>query len=260
MNTEQKKISVHIADPEKMLAGALRDLIDKSGFAEVSHISHTLAECREALAKRKPDVLLLEIRQSNNKIMNVLPQTVGDRTKILPNNMVEVQLKGVGKKKTIGYIRLPEGNGIDFCTEIKRKYPYVKIIILTGQSDWITIRHLLNRKAAGYIMKTCAADEVLDGIRNVAEGKVYVCSESQKTLKQGIDDDFIMIPVRQGQVLLLMAGGYTNEEIAELMGVQASTVIKYRKILHYKLMSDGRNPLMIKKLVHLRFVWMDIMS
>lgn len=254
MNVKPEKINIHIASPEKMLTDSLCAAINETDFAQVSGISDTLAGCREALNKKKPDILLLEICQSNNKIINILPQENTGRVKFHSDGIVEVKLKD----GSLGFIKLPEGNGMDFCTEIKRKYPYIKIIVLAGQSNWMTIRSLLGKKVSGHIMKSASHAELLTGIKEVAERKTFVCNESKKILKQGFDEDFIMIPVRQGQVLLLMAEGFINEEIADILGIETSTVIKYRKVLHRKFLSDGRNPILIKKLVHMRLVWMDI--
>jgi DNA-binding NarL/FixJ family response regulator len=214
-------IKVHIADHHKMLVDGIFSVIDKSEFAVVTGISQTLADCRTALGRQQPDVLVIELSQL-----------------VRPDNPKEDPY-----------------NGIDFCKEVKKDHPQIKIIALTGYNNWITIRRMLDIGISGYVLKTSPLFEVLNAIDNVMNGDIHLCPASYRLLRKEIKEFFFWVTVGEQRLLRLISEGYTNEEIAEKIDRSPETVKTNRKILKEKF--EGKNTTidMLRKAMQMGLIW-----
>ncbi len=222
-------IKVHIADHHKMLVDGLYSLIDKSEIAIVTGISETLANCRKALEKQQPDVLLIELSQ--------LTDPLPDPSK--------------NKKEALFY------NGIDFCKEVKQNYPHIKIVALTGYNNWITIRRMLDTGISGYVLKTSPLYEALNAVDNVMDGDAYLCKKSLLLLRKEIKELFFWVTVGEQNLLRLIAEGYTNNEIADKLYLAPETIKTKRKFLKEKF--DGKSTIgMLKKAMQMGLIWEDL--
>jgi DNA-binding NarL/FixJ family response regulator len=131
-------------------------------------------------------------------------------------------------------IGLPDGNGIDLCPKIKRKYPKVKILMLTSYGELATITHALDAGANGYILKNSMPEEVLEGIRIVAEGGRFLC-DRVNSLLQNYEKHSLDFTRRELEVLHYIKEGLTSTEIADKICRSFDTVRSYRKALYIKL-------------------------
>ncbi|MDD4777616.1 MAG: response regulator transcription factor [Fermentimonas sp.] len=131
-------------------------------------------------------------------------------------------------------INLPDGNGIDLCSEITSKYPKMKILALTSFAELTVIRLMLDAGAFGYILKNAMADEIMLGIQTVASGERFLCDEVDLLLKKqsGLE---IILTKKERELLELICEGYTSNEIAERMFLSVETINSYRKNLLFKL-------------------------
>jgi DNA-binding NarL/FixJ family response regulator len=71
-------------------------------------------------------------------------------------------------------INLPDISGVDLCSIISTSYPAAKVIALTGSIDTASVTSMKQAGAAGYILKTAIADELIDGIEAVMKGEIYI--------------------------------------------------------------------------------------
>ena len=131
-------------------------------------------------------------------------------------------------------ISLPDGNGIDLCLQIKKKYPQVKIIMLTSYSELSTIKRALDAGADGYVLKNSMPDELLEGIRTVVSGKNFLCDGVDIAFKKQ-DNDIIELTRRELELLKLIIEGNTLQELALKMRLGQQTIRSYRKNLNIKL-------------------------
>ena len=83
-------------------------------------------------------------------------------------------------------IGMPLLNGLDAGGQIKQKAPRVKLIYLTMNQDAEIASEAFRRGASGYLLKTCAASELLTAIRNVLKGKSYVSPRIARDMKPEI--------------------------------------------------------------------------
>ncbi|MDR0574475.1 MAG: response regulator transcription factor [Tannerella sp.] len=151
-------------------------------------------------------------------------------------------------------IGLPDGDGIDFCAEIKKQYPELKIIMLTSYKEFSIAKRALHNGALGYILKNAESEEMLLGIEAVSKGEVFLCDEIDILLKEKARDDVIWLSDRENEILRYVADGYTTKEIADLIFRDSETVKFFRKNLLIKL--NARNVAeLIKKAYEMKLIW-----
>jgi DNA-binding NarL/FixJ family response regulator len=135
-------------------------------------------------------------------------------------------------------INLPDGNGIELCSQIKSKYPGIKILMLTSYSELSVIMRALENGASGYILKSSMTEEIIEGIRTVSSGKCFLCDEVDVLMKSP-DNRAVRLSRREQELLRLIVAGHPNSEIARLMCLGYETIKSYRKNIILKL--DAHN-------------------
>ena len=151
-------------------------------------------------------------------------------------------------------IGLPDGDGVDFCAEIKKQYPELKIIMLTSYKEFSIAKRALHNGALGYILKNAESEEMLMGIKTVSKGQVFLCDEIDILLKAKANNDVIWLSDRESEILKYVADGYTTKEIAGLIFRDSETVKFFRKNLLIKL--NARNVAeLIKKAYEMKLIW-----
>lgn len=134
-------------------------------------------------------------------------------------------------------INLPDGNGLELCPEIKKKYPELKILALSNFNERSIILRMLHNGASGYLLKSSSTAEIEKAIRNIVDGNLHFGKEAQKILTTITAQELIEIPPvtkREKEVLKYLADGLTTPQIAEKMFVSAVTVDSHRKSLMQK--------------------------
>jgi len=135
-------------------------------------------------------------------------------------------------------IGLPDKNGIILCSEIKQKYPNVKVLLLTSYGELATITRSLQLGADGYVLKNSMPEELIEGIQVVASGERFLCEEVNVTLKKHKNNP-LTLTRRELELLNLIVEGCTLPELAEKMFLGIQTIRSYRKNLNIKL--DAHN-------------------
>lgn len=157
----------------------------------------------------------------------------------LADNKVDVILMDIMMKNL---------NGIETSKLVLEKYPDIKILTLSMNQDYDYIQEMLKLGAAGYILKNTGAEELLNAIKIVAEGKPYFSPEvtdvvmnkymnkSEERTPTGKNPGLVAeLTNREIEVLQLIAQEYTNVEIAEKLFISRRTVDTHRRNLLQKL-------------------------
>ncbi|MCL2247224.1 MAG: response regulator transcription factor [Lentimicrobiaceae bacterium] len=131
-------------------------------------------------------------------------------------------------------ISLADGNGIDLFLQIKPLYPDLKVIALTCHSEISIIKRALEVGFSGYIRKNSTAADIIEGIRAVASGELFLCKETQRLLQEP-DCQKLLLSRREDELLRLIVSGKSNIEIADSMKLGYETIKSYRKRLMLKL-------------------------
>jgi len=143
-------------------------------------------------------------------------------------------------------IGLPDGDGVDFCAEITKRYPAIKTIMLTSYKEFNVARRALHNGALGYVLKNADPEEIFAGIETVNAGKRFLCEEIDLLLKEKDNEETIWISSREKEVLQQIADGFTTKEIADNIYRDEETVKTHRRNLLIKL--DAKNTsVLIKK-------------
>ena len=148
-------------------------------------------------------------------------------------------------------IAMPLLNGLEATRQIKRQLPETKILILSMHDNEEYIRQVLAAGAMGYILKDAAARELLSAIRTVHRGEAVLSSAVTRL----VIEDYLRwgdiqpenaadtLTPREREVLQLIAEGYTNKQIAEILCLSIKTVQSHRANLMQKLDLHDRGDL-----------------
>ncbi len=140
-------------------------------------------------------------------------------------------------------LAMPLLNGLEATRQIRKSNPRAKILILTMHENEEYIRQVLAAGAMGYILKDAAARELLGAIRSVQKGEVVLSPAITRLivtdyLRWGdlsTQDSSEGLTDRERQILQLIAEGYTNKQIADILSISIKTVQAHRLNLMKKL-------------------------
>ena len=141
-------------------------------------------------------------------------------------------------------LTMPGMNGIEAVTEIKRRYPDVRVLVMTLHKTEDFIHASLKAGADGYILKDATHDELRVAIRSVLQGKTYLSMDVSGKVVSGYlgggksasgSSVFDTLTHREREILKLVAEGNPNKVMAEFLSLSVKTVEKHRSNLMAKL-------------------------
>lgn len=136
-------------------------------------------------------------------------------------------------------LAMPLLNGLDAAREIIRVSPRTRTILLTMHAEDPYVARALQAGIRGYVLKSQAAEDLVQAIREVARGAVYLSPGVSQTVveaylaKRDLPSD--PLTPREHQVLQLIAEGKTTKEVAALLGVSVKTAESHRMRIMTKL-------------------------
>lgn len=148
-------------------------------------------------------------------------------------------------------IAMPLLNGLEATRKIRRDCPHVKVLVLSMHENEEYIRQVLASGAMGYILKDAAASDLLGAIRAVYMGESVLSPAITRLviedyLRWGdLNSDNIAngLSPREREVLQLIAEGYTNKQIADILSISVKTVQAHRHNIMSKLDLHDRSEL-----------------
>ncbi|TVR36563.1 MAG: DNA-binding response regulator [Nitriliruptor sp.] len=138
-------------------------------------------------------------------------------------------------------VRLPDGNGVEVCREVRARDPKIAVLMLTSFSDDEALFDAIMAGAAGYILKDVRGNDLISAIRSVAAGNSLldpsVTGRVLERLRKGNEEDprLASLSDQERRILELIAEGLTNRQIAERMHLAEKTVKNYVSNLLAKL-------------------------
>lgn len=139
---------------------------------------------------------------------------------------------------------MPDGDGLEATKAIVAKGPRPRVLVLTMHSEEEHLLPVLQAGAAGYLVKSAADRELVDAVRAVAHGDVYVQQSAGRVLVHGLTrkdpakadrDRYEALSARERDVLRFTAQGYTAPEIGTKLTISAKTVDTYKQRINEKL-------------------------
>jgi two-component system, NarL family, response regulator NreC len=195
-----RKLRVLVADDHKMIRDGLRLLIDCQRDMRVIGEAANGKEALQQARDLKPDVVVMDLS-------------------------------------------MPELNGLQATERLKAERPGIKVVALTVHEDASYLLQLCKAGAVGYVLKRSAGDDLINAIRTVAAGGLHFDPTLAAKALSGRRGE---APGRAGlhagdlserekEVLILLAWGYSNKEIAGDLGLSTKTVETYRVRISEKL-------------------------
>jgi DNA-binding NarL/FixJ family response regulator len=194
-----------------------------------------MSSCRIVLAD---DHVL--VRQGIRKLVEESPdlQVVGEASD--GSELFEI-LRNVKADLAILDITMPNISGIEATQRVKAIYPELKVLILTMHKGKELLEHAIAAGADGYLLKEDAPKELLNAIRTIQKGEIYLSPlivpqvtefYVQRHKKTGRSE---LLSSRETEVLKLIAEGKTSKEISALLGLSIRTVDNHRANIMKKL-------------------------
>ena len=145
-------------------------------------------------------------------------------------------------------ISLPDRNGLELLKDLQVIYPEVSVLMVSMHDESLYAERALRAGAKGYIMKEEAADKLIEAIRTVLDGKIYVSVEMSARIIEmfsGSNGKSSAAPLsrltdRELEVFEEIGRGKATREVAEMLGISVRTIDAHRAHLKKKLgMKDG---------------------
>lgn len=200
-----ERIKVLLVDDHAVVRLGLMTLLEDISWVEIVGEAGAAEEAISAVADLRPDVVLLDIR-------------------------------------------LPDDSGIVACSTITERWPQTKVIMLTSYADDNLIREAKLAGACFYIPKVVGNQALIDALERMKEGELdldpTVTQESitlyHQELRARSDNKFKDLSEREMQVLVEVADGKTNTQIADALAVHEQTVCNDINTIIRKLGVDNR--------------------
>ncbi|MDH6134560.1 two-component system response regulator DevR [Kitasatospora sp. MAA4] len=144
-------------------------------------------------------------------------------------------------------VRLPDGNGVEVCREIRSQHPDIRCLMLTSFSDDEALFDAIMAGASGYVLKAIRGSDLLSAVRDVAAGKSLLdpvaTGRVLERLRQGgekEDERLAQLTKQERRILELIGEGMTNRQIGSELHLAEKTVKNYVSSLLAKLGMERR--------------------
>lgn len=135
-------------------------------------------------------------------------------------------------------INLPDISGIELCKKIKIEFPNIQCLALSTFNDRSYVSKMIENGASGYLLKNSSKEEILKAIDEVSKGNMFfnVDYQTQNTSKY---QQTPIITRREKEILVEIAEGLTNQQIADKLFISITTVSSHRQNLMLKLEANN---------------------
>jgi DNA-binding NarL/FixJ family response regulator len=138
-------------------------------------------------------------------------------------------------------ISMPRMNGLAATEALRRQAPRIKILILSVHNNRDYIFRIIQAGAHGYVSKEASPEELMEAIESVHSGETYFTPDiaqaalSQLVQNNGKREPFSALTGREREVLVLVAEGRSNKEIANQLGIGVRTIETHRERIMRRL-------------------------
>jgi two-component system response regulator DevR len=143
-------------------------------------------------------------------------------------------------------VRLPDGDGVEVCREIRSRHPEIACVMLTSFSDDEALLQAVLAGASGYLLKQIRGTDIVDAVRRTAAGESLLDPAVTDRLLARFrtptetDERLARLTPQERRILALIADGLTNRQIAGEMHLAEKTVKNYVSSLLAKLGMERR--------------------
>ncbi len=145
-------------------------------------------------------------------------------------------------------ISMPEMGGLEVIESIEKRFPRIRILVLSVHENEPFPSMALGKGASGYLTKRCAPEELMRAVRELAAGRRYLASDIARRIalskSKGERAQLESLTPREREIFLLLARGESTREIAESVGISPKTVLVHRSRVLQKLGARAQTDLM----------------
>ena len=196
----QRPLRLLVVDDHEVVRQGLVALLDRRAEFEVVAQAGTVAEAMAEAARFEPDVVIMDVR-------------------------------------------LPDGSGIEACREIRAARPDTRVVMLTSYPDEEAVLSAIIAGASGYLLKQVRGRDLVSAIESVGRGDSLLDPAVTERVLQRVraavsgvaNDDMADLTVQERRILMLVAEGKTNKEIAGEVFLSDKTVKNYVSSILSKL-------------------------
>ena len=194
-----------VVDDHEIVRGGLVALLDRRAGFEVVAQAGTVAEAVDQARRHQPDIVVMDVR-------------------------------------------LPDGSGIEACREIRAELPGTRVLMLTSYPDEEAVMSAIIAGASGYLLKQIRARDLVAALETVGRGESLldpgvtekVLERVRRMASGGLDDELSGLTAQERKILMLVAEGKTNKEIAAEVFLSDKTVKNYVSSILSKLDLERR--------------------
>ncbi|MGH9150923.1 MAG: response regulator [Acidimicrobiales bacterium] len=129
-------------------------------------------------------------------------------------------------------VRLPDGDGVEVCRDIRSRHPEINCLMLTSFADDEALFSAIMAGAAGYVLKQVKGSDLVDAVRRVARGESLLDPAVTQRVFELLrtrpeDDELASLTDQERRILELISEGLTNRQIGERMFLAEKTVKNY---------------------------------
>ncbi len=203
--TAERPLRLLVVDDHEVVRQGLVSLLDRPAGFEVVAQAGSVAEAIALAARHEPDLVIMDVR-------------------------------------------LPDGSGIEACREIRAARPETRVVMLTSYPDEEAVLSAIIAGASGYLLKQIRGRDLLTALEAVARGESLLDSAvTEKVLERvrrvasgEANDELGELTAQERKILLLVAEGKTNKEIAGEIFLSDKTVKNYVSSILGKLNLERR--------------------
>jgi len=145
-------------------------------------------------------------------------------------------------------VRLPDGSGIEACRDIRAEFPSTRVLMLTSYPDEEAVIAAIVAGASGYLLKQVRARDLVAALEAVGRGESLldpavtgkVLERMRRIAMGGQTDELAVLTAQEQKILMLVAEGKTNKEIASDVFLSDKTVKNYVSSILSKLNLERR--------------------
>ena len=202
---EARPLRLLVVDDHEVVRQGLVSLLDRRERFQVVAEAGTAAEAVEMTRKFEPDLVIMDVR-------------------------------------------LPDGSGIEACREIRAEFPKTRVVILTSYPDEEAVLSAIIAGASGYLLKQIRSRDLVSALESVGRGESLldpavtekVLDRVRRIATGTYTDEMAQLTQQEQKILLLVAEGKTNKEIASEVFLSDKTVKNYVSSILSKLNLERR--------------------
>ena len=202
---EARPLRLLVVDEHEVVRQGLVSLLDRREHFQVVAEAGTAAEAVEMARKFEPDLVVMDVR-------------------------------------------LPDGSGIEACREIRAEFPGTRVVILTSYPDEEAVLSAIIAGASGYLLKQIRGRDLISALEAVGRGESLldpavtekVLDRVRRIATGTYTDEMAQLTQQEQKILLLVAEGKTNKEIASEVFLSDKTVKNYVSSILSKLNLERR--------------------